>query len=91
MPIVIAIKEQRFPTGFARFLSSLMVTFLPPYDLGVFRFVCFIEIRNRCAINVIAIGILSVNAPMLFVLAVINKVTLKKNARTLQDFAFVKP
>ena len=39
--------------GFARFLSSLMATFLPPYDLGVFRFVCFIEIRNKCAINVL--------------------------------------
>ena len=42
--------------GFARFLSSLMATFLTPYDLGVFRFVCFIEIRNRCAINVICYG-----------------------------------
>ena len=61
----------KIPSGSARFLSSLMATFLPPYDLGVFRFVCFIEIRNRCAINVIAMGILRVNAPMLFVLTVI--------------------
>ena len=75
--------------GFARFLSSLMATFLPPYDLGVFRFVCFIEIRNRYAINVIAMGILRVNAPMLFVLTVIIYVTLVKNVRTLQDVAFV--
>ena len=68
---VIATREQTFPTGFAHFLSSLIVTFQPPYDLGTFRFVCFIKIKYRCAINVIAVGIKRVNAPLLFVLTVI--------------------
>ena len=42
-------------------------------------------------LNVIAMGILRVNAPMLFVLTVTIEVTLVKNVRTLQDVAFVNP
>ena len=69
--IIIAIREQTFPTGFAHVLSFLIVTFWLPYDLGVFKFVCFTEISCKGAINVIAMGFSCVNALILSVLIVV--------------------
>ena len=58
------------PNGIRTFSVTLIVTFLPPYDFGVFKFVCFTEISRRGTINVIAVGISRVNALILSVLIV---------------------
>ena len=46
-------------------VRTLSVTFLLPYDLGVFKFACFNEIRPRGARSAIAEGILRVSALIL--------------------------
>ena len=65
MRVIIAIREQTFPTGFAHVLLFLIVSFRLLYDVGVFKFVCFTEISRKGAINVIAVGISCVNALIL--------------------------
>ena len=75
--------------GVCTFLPSLIVTFLLPYDLGVFKFVCLTEISRRDAKNVIAVGISSVDALILSVLIVISWATRVGNVRTLHDVALL--
>ena len=69
--IIIAMREQVFPTEYETFSVILNRHLLLPNDLGVFKFVCFTKISRRGAIYVIAVGIWRLDALILSVLIVI--------------------